>query len=120
MNIKDFVTADVYEDIAEKVRDKKEFEYIKSVYGNGNKYRFRLNGMEIRDDRTKRIWHGNDYLVGINIDYSGKRCGFTGKGYGIDDMNKLSSWGNFKEWVDGFMSGVDGYEAEEYGQVSLF
>lgn len=86
---------------------------------NGTNYVFSLEGKTIDRRLAERIWHGNDYLVGVHSDYSGKR-GTGGSGYAVDHFEFLDGWETFKAWFDGQMKRYKNYEAEEFGQLSLF
>ena len=123
MCVSDFVPRRCYEAMKIDMEQKKVFEHEKEVKNQNGQFKARIDGRYIDKKTAQNIWHGHDYLVGIDIDYHGPVVGQGGKGhlfYNYDEI--FRSWGSFKEWFDRQMKFLRdyGYDDEEYGQMSLF
>lgn len=117
MNIDSFVKQDQFAMIQDRVNRKQVFAYEQSAKGSSNKITLSLIGRYIAKDLADSIWHGNDYLVSINVNYHGE-AGIGGSGYAIDHFEKFASWDSFKTWIDAMLERFDDYEAD--GQMCLF
>lgn len=119
MDITSFVSKEQWLSIKNCVESRSVFSHKSEANGGGNRITLRLDSHFVDAKTAKNIWHGNDYLVGFNVEYRGK-AGIGGFGYCIDLFDKLQTWEDFKAWIDSSLKRFEGYEIEEYGQMCLF
>ena len=120
MNIESFFSREDIESICNSVKEKKMFN-IKRVAKEGKSiFDVTIDGRFIDEKSAKDIWHGNDYLVGLNVNYRGGELGWGGIGRATDDYDMFQNYNTFKEWFDDKMDWYSGYEKDAFGQASFW
>ena len=123
MVLRDFIDYDSFRYINEKINNKAKFEYIREVKGDKNKVKLRLDGRYISDDLVNDVWHGINYLVGMQIDYHGT-AGIGGWSYCVNDYSNYKDWETFSNYIHGLLVTFSDYEREKkneiFDQMSLF
>lgn len=125
MTAKDFVSEAEFEKIRSAVSKSAFFEHRKAVKSGGNTFSVWLHSSVVPDHTAKLVWDGHNYLIHFDYDYKGKAVGYGGGGFCTDDYSIFKSWDSFKAWFNRVMSAKsvmreNGYEVEEYGQISMF
>ena len=121
MNIDNFISRNCYRAIKNDIDMRQPFNYVKEYKSSDGSLMLHLDAHYIEQNIAEDIWNGNNYLVGISVDYNGKEYGGIGGAcYTTDDYNLFDTWEKFKDWIDKQLRHFKGYETEEFGQMSLF
>ena len=67
MNFTDFCSKTEFSIIQNKIMEKQNFEHKRTVKVRDGTVRFLFYGERIDKDLAKKIWHGENYIVGIDI-----------------------------------------------------
>ena len=119
MNIHSFFSLEDFHLIQSRINSRAKFELAQRHKGKENRWEIRIDGRTINESLANDIWHGNNYLVGFSFEHQGK-AGYGGKGWAVDTFPMFTDWDSFKAYIDKAMECYACYEAEEYGQMSLF
>ena len=124
VNISNFISKSSFEAIRWSMKQRKAFEYQKEVKTKEGKFQVHLDAKYMNPDVAEKIWNGQDYIFGVDVNYIGPKVGFGGMGHCFSNYEEIfSSWDSFKKWFDKQMKPFEkyGYETDdEYGQMSLF
>lgn len=120
MNIRDFIDKDSFYGIQENITKREKFDYGHEYKGKNGKIVVQIRSCFIDEILAKSTWNGKDYLVHFDEYHQGAKIGYGGHGFAVAEFPMFECWDKFKVWFDKEMRNYDEYEADEYGQVSLF
>lgn len=114
MNLYSFITHEEIESVSENIKNKTDFEIEREC----KIYQFRISsaiaGVDFNEETKK-----GDYIISIGFLTSTRGWGkpISGK-----ELEKLKDMNNLREYIDKQLneSEIEGYEAVNKGQISLF
>lgn len=112
MKIHDFITLEEIKEVAESIKNKKDFRVVRIV----KNYKFKITNGEASTDYRDGTKEG-DYIVSISLQTKNKGRGSPVSGKELKGLEKTE---NLIEFIDNYLKWIDGYESKDKGQMDLF